>query len=41
MSAMVDIVNDVPLRFPALEGAYRHALSADTVLPLPEPAVQR
>ena len=44
MSAMTDTVSDVPVRFAALEGAHRYALpssgSQDTVLPLPEPAVQ-
>jgi hypothetical protein len=41
MSGMADIVNNVPLRFAASACAYRHALSADTALPLLEPAVQR
>jgi hypothetical protein len=44
MSDMADIVNDLPLRFAALERARRHASpssrSADTALPLVEPAVQ-
>jgi hypothetical protein len=43
MSGMADLVNDLPVRFAALDGAHRHASpssrSADTALPLPEPAI--
>ena len=43
MSGMADIVNDLPVRFAALDGAHRHASpssrSADTALPRPEPAI--
>jgi hypothetical protein len=44
MSATTDIINDLPVRCAALDGAHRHAApssrSADTALPLLEPAVQ-
>ncbi|MCA1695780.1 MAG: hypothetical protein LC749_14205, partial [Actinobacteria bacterium] len=44
MSGPTDIINDLPLRSAALDGAHRHASpspqSADTALPLLEPAVQ-
>jgi hypothetical protein len=44
MSGTTDIINDLPLRCAALDDAHRHASpssrSADTALPLLEPAVQ-
>lgn len=44
MSSTTDIINDLPLRSAALDSAHRHAApssrSADTALPLPEPAIQ-
>jgi hypothetical protein len=44
MSGTTEILNDLPLRSAALDGAHRHASpssrSADTALPLLEPAIQ-